>query len=211
MFRPFQADIALLIVAANEGGFEAGISMEGLTREHAKLAWNLGVEQLIVGINKMDATEPAYSKDRYDQIVKQLGKCLKRLGFQDDDIQYIPISGWNGDNLTKKSDNTSWHTGGTLLNAIDKTRTPEHATDLPLRVHVQKMYKIKGELITSTWPRFAIEKNCETTHSSEISSTLETSRDPRDSRRTSRSVLNLVCAPLLGRKMFRLMFCEYET
>lgn len=57
-----QADCAVLIVAAGTGEFEAGISKNGQTREHALLAYTLGVKQLIVGVNKMDSTEPPYSE-----------------------------------------------------------------------------------------------------------------------------------------------------
>merc|ERR1719337_290109 len=59
-----QADCAVLIVAAGVGEFEAGISKNGQTREHALLAYTLGVKQLIVGVNKMDSTEPPYSEKR---------------------------------------------------------------------------------------------------------------------------------------------------
>ena len=59
-----QADCAVLIVAAGVGEFEAGISKNGQTREHALLAYTLGVKQLIVAVNKMDSTEPPYSQVR---------------------------------------------------------------------------------------------------------------------------------------------------
>jgi elongation factor 1-alpha len=49
-----QADAGLLMVAATKGEFEAGISAEGQTREHALLAFTLGIRQLVVGVNKMD-------------------------------------------------------------------------------------------------------------------------------------------------------------
>ena len=59
-----QADCAVLIVAAGVGEFEAGISKNRQTHEHALLAYTLGVKQLIVGINKMDSTEPPCSQKR---------------------------------------------------------------------------------------------------------------------------------------------------
>src|SRR5882762_518282 len=57
-----QADCAILIIAAGTGEFEAGISKDGQTREHALLAFTLGVKQLVVGVNKMDSTEPPFSQ-----------------------------------------------------------------------------------------------------------------------------------------------------
>ena len=59
----------MLIVAAGTGEFEAGISKNGQTREHALLAYTLGVKQLIVGVNKMDSTEPPYSEVRLKKVV----------------------------------------------------------------------------------------------------------------------------------------------
>ncbi|EPY72721.1 elongation factor 1-alpha 1-like isoform 1 [Camelus ferus] len=66
-----QADCAVLIVAAGVGEFEAGIYKNGQTHEHAFLAYTLGVKQLIIGINKMDSTEPPYSQKRYEEIVEE--------------------------------------------------------------------------------------------------------------------------------------------
>uniref|UniRef100_A0A2K5L389 Tr-type G domain-containing protein n=1 Tax=Cercocebus atys TaxID=9531 RepID=A0A2K5L389_CERAT len=93
-----QADCAVLIVAAGVGEFEAGISKNGQTREHALLAYTLGVKQLIVGVNKMDSTEPPYSQKRYEEIVKEV-------------IAFVTVSGWNGDNMPEPSANMPWFKG----------------------------------------------------------------------------------------------------
>uniref|UniRef100_A0A2K5YSK3 Tr-type G domain-containing protein n=1 Tax=Mandrillus leucophaeus TaxID=9568 RepID=A0A2K5YSK3_MANLE len=93
-----QADCAVLIVAAGVGEFEAGISKNGQTREHALLAYTLGVKQLIVGVNKMDSTEPPYSQKRYEEIVKEV-------------IAFVTVSGWNGDNMLEPSANMPWFKG----------------------------------------------------------------------------------------------------
>lgn len=75
-----QADCAVLIVAAGTGEFEAGISKNGQTREHALLAFTLGVKQLIVGVNKMDSTEPPYHEARYEEIKKEVSSYIKKIG-----------------------------------------------------------------------------------------------------------------------------------
>lgn len=95
----------MLIVAAGVGEFEAGISKNGQTREHALLAYTLGVKQLIVGINKMDSTEPNYSQKRYDEIVKEVSTYIKKIGYNPDTVAFVPISGWNGDNMLEPSPN----------------------------------------------------------------------------------------------------------
>merc|ERR1711970_376370 len=74
-----QADCAVLIVAAGTGEFEAGISKNGQTREHALLAYTLGVKQMIIGVNKMDNTEPPYSKDRFEEIKKEVNESFKGM------------------------------------------------------------------------------------------------------------------------------------
>ncbi|XP_048667320.1 elongation factor 1-alpha 1-like [Marmota marmota marmota] len=79
-----QADCAVLIVAAGVGEFEAGISKNEQTREHALLAYTLGVKQLIVGVNKMDSTEPPYSQKRYEEIVKEVSTYIKKIGYNPD-------------------------------------------------------------------------------------------------------------------------------
>lgn len=99
----------MLIVAAGVGEFEAGISKNGQTREHALLAYTLGVKQLIVGVNKMDSTEPAYSEKRYDEIVKEVSAYIKKIGYNPATVPFVPISGWHGDNMLEPSPNVSAH------------------------------------------------------------------------------------------------------
>ncbi|QHN78975.1 Elongation factor 1-alpha [Arachis hypogaea] len=97
-----QADCAVLIIDSTTGGFEAGISKDGQTREHALLAFTLGVKQMICCCNKMDATTPKYSKARYDEIVKEVSSYLKKVGYNPDKIAFVPISGFEGDNMIER-------------------------------------------------------------------------------------------------------------
>lgn len=139
-----QADVALLIIDASKGGFEAGISKEGQTREHALLAHTLGVHQMIVGVNKMDDWTVSYAEDRYLEIKKEVSAYLKSLGYKPMKIPFVPISGWVGDNLIDKSVNTPWYNGPTLLEALDQVVPPKRPTDKALRVPLQDVYKISG-------------------------------------------------------------------
>ena len=100
-----QADCAVLIVAAGVGEFEAGISKNGQTREHALLAYTLGVKQLIIGVNKMDSTEPPYSQARFEEIAKEVSTYIKKIGFNPATVAFVPISGWHGDNMMDASGN----------------------------------------------------------------------------------------------------------
>jgi len=151
-----QADCAVLIVAAGTGEFEAGISKEGQTREHALLAYTLGVKQLIIGVNKMDSTSPAYSEARFKEIEKEVGTYIKKIGFNPKAVAFVPISGWHGDNMIEASTNMPWYkgwsierkegnaSGKTLLDALDAILPPTRPTDKALRLPLQDVYKIGG-------------------------------------------------------------------
>ncbi|MEM1588049.1 MAG: translation elongation factor EF-1 subunit alpha [Candidatus Bathyarchaeia archaeon] len=139
-----QADCAVLIVSAKKGEFEAGVGPGGQTREHAYLAKTLGVNQILVGINKMDDPTVNYSKERYDECRKELESLLKVVGYDISKTDFIPISGYKGDNLTKPSDKMPWYKGPTLLEALDKFEVPPKPIDKPLRIPVQDVYSITG-------------------------------------------------------------------
>lgn len=122
------------MIDSTPGGFEAGISKEGQTREHALLAFTLGVKQMICCTNKMDATEPPYSDKRYEEIQKEVKNYIKKVGYKPDSVPFIPISGWNGDNMIEKSTNMGWYKGPTLLEALDAVEPPKRPSDKPLRL-----------------------------------------------------------------------------
>ena len=139
-----QADCAILMIATPQGEFEAGISKEGQTREHALLSFTLGVKQMIVCCNKMDEKTVNFSEDRYNEIKKEVSDFLKKVGYKPDTIPFIPISGWNGDNMLERSTNTPWYKGPTLIEALDKIDAPKRPTEKPLRLPLQDVYKIGG-------------------------------------------------------------------
>lgn len=139
-----QADCAILMIASPQGEFEAGISKEGQTREHALLAFTLGVKQMIVCLNKMDEKTVNFSEERYTEIKKEVSEFLKKVGYKPDGINFIPISGWNGDNMLERSTNTPWYKGPTLIEALDKIEPPKRPTEKPLRLPLQDVYKIGG-------------------------------------------------------------------
>lgn len=139
-----QADAAVLVIASPTGEFEAGIAKNGQTREHALLAYTLGVKQMIVAINKMDEKSVNWSQARYDEIVKETSSFVKKIGYNPEKIAFVPISGWNGDNMLEKSANLPWYKGPTLLEALDNISEPKRPLDKPLRIPLQDVYKIGG-------------------------------------------------------------------
>jgi elongation factor 1-alpha len=130
-----QADAAILVCAAKEG-------VQSQTKEHVFLARTLGITQLIIALNKMD--EVNYDKARYDQVKAELSGLLKMVGYKPDDMNFIPTSAFQGDNLAKPSEKTKWYTGPTLLAALDLLKVPEKPVALPLRIPVQDSYTISG-------------------------------------------------------------------
>jgi len=139
-----QADVAMLVVSSGRGEFEAGISETGQTREHALLAFTLGVKQMIVCVNKMDNDTVNYSQERYNEIKEEVSGYLKRIGYNPEQIPFIPISGWLGDNMLEKSENLPWYDGPTLFGALDLVTPPKRPSDKPLRIPLQDVYKIGG-------------------------------------------------------------------
>merc|ERR1711935_648905 len=139
-----QADLAVPIVASSTGEFEAGISKDGQTREHALLAYTLGVKQMRVAMNKMDNTTPPYSEARYNEIKAEVSNFLKKTGYDPDKIPFIPISGFHGDNMIEVSTNMSWYKGACLLDSLDGAKPPKRPVDKPLRLPLQDVYKIGG-------------------------------------------------------------------
>ncbi len=130
-----QADNAVLVVAADDG-------VAPQTQEHVFLARTLGINELIIGVNKMDVVD--YSEDTFRDVVSEVEQLLKQVQFQVDDASFIPISAFEGDNVAEASENTSWYDGRTLLEALNDLPETEPPTDAPLRLPIQDVYTISG-------------------------------------------------------------------
>ncbi len=132
-----QADAAVLVVAAQHG-------VMAQTKEHVFLARTLGVTQMIIAINQMDATKPAFDEATYNRVKEDVTKLLKSVGYRDDMVKFLPISGFKGDNAAKPSPNLPWWKGNTLLQQLNELTPPKKSTDLPLRWPIQDVYTITG-------------------------------------------------------------------
>ncbi len=154
-----QADVAILVVSAKKGEFEAGMSPEGQTREHILLAKTMGIDQMIIAVSKMDITEPPYSEKRFMEIIDILAKFLKAVGYKLDNVWVVPVSGWTGENLIEPSPNMPWwndqkiaelkkkyglNGAKTLLEALDSVKEPPKPIDKPLRIPISEVFVISG-------------------------------------------------------------------
>jgi len=130
-----QADAAVLVVAVDDGVMPQ-------TKEHAFLARTLGINQLIIGINKMDLVN--YDEEKFNALKEEVSDLIKTVAYKPKEINFIPLSAFEGDNIAKKSENTPWYKGPTLVQALDEFTAREKPTDLPLRVPIQDVYSITG-------------------------------------------------------------------
>jgi elongation factor 1-alpha len=158
------ADVALLLVPAEAGGFETAVArgdhstgeVQGQTRQHARLLGLLGIEKLIVGVNKMDSCN--WSEQRFNEIKEEMTKMIQQAGFKPKQVPFIPYSGFAGENLVAPTDKMPWYKGWksnvskdevvegvTLYDALEKmARPPKRFPDKPLRIPINGIYKIKG-------------------------------------------------------------------
>jgi len=131
-----QADAGVLVVAAPEG-------IMAQTKEHLWLAKVLGVGQLIIAINKMDATSTPYDEKVYQKVAGELKKMLPMVGYRPDTVSIVPVSALKGDNVAGPSDNIGW-SEGTFLKSLDSLKPPQPLDNMPLRLPVQDVYNITG-------------------------------------------------------------------
>ena len=130
-----QADNAVLVVDVQDG-------VQPQTKEHVFLAKTLGINELIIAVNKMDTVD--YDEGDFNSPVDEIGQLLKSVNISADDVKFIPVSAFEGDNVAEASDNTGWYDGETLLEALNALEEPTEPTDLPLRLPIQDVYSISG-------------------------------------------------------------------
>jgi len=139
----YQADVAILVVNATTGEFEAGFDSGGQTREHALLVRSLGVSQLCVAINKLDTVD--WEEGRFAHIREKLSLFLtKQAGFKESDLSFVPCSGLTGENLTKSPSSgrlKSWYSGPTLVEVVDTMKTPLRAMERPFRLAISDIFR----------------------------------------------------------------------
>jgi len=164
-----QADVGVLMIPADgnfvtaiqKGDHKAG-QVQGQTRQHARLINLLGVKQLVIGVNKMDADLSLYKEERYNEIRDEMKSMLEKVGwpkgFIEKKVPILPISGWHGDNLLEKSSNMPWWKGMkckiskqaavmvvTLKDALnDFVQVAKRDEGAAMRLPVSGVYKIKG-------------------------------------------------------------------
>jgi len=130
-----QADAAVLVVAAPDGPMEQ-------TKEHVFLARTLGITQIIIAVNKMDAVK--FDEKRFNEVKTEMSNLIKMVGYKPEETQFIPISSIQGVNIKANSPETPWYKGPALIPALDTFKEPDKPTDKPMRLPIQDVYSISG-------------------------------------------------------------------
>lgn len=130
-----QADAAVLVVDVVDG-------VQPQTKEHIYLSMTLGIRQLIIAVNKMDLVD--YAEDKFNAVKEEVSTLIAGIGFKPSEVPFIPISAYEGDNISEPSSNTPWYKGKALIPSFDDFKAPEKPTNLPLRVPIQDVYSITG-------------------------------------------------------------------
>jgi len=130
-----QADVGVLVVDVING-------VQAQTKEHVFLSRTLGVNQLIIAVNKMDMG--GYDEAKFNKVKADVSALLKTVGYKPEEIPFIPEAALVGDNVFKKSEKMPWYKGKTLIEQMDEIKQPEKPVNLPLRLPIQDVYNITG-------------------------------------------------------------------
>ena len=143
------ADYAGLVISARKGEFEAGFENDGQTREHIQLARSLGVQKVVIVINKMDEKSVQWKQERYNKIVGSLKPFLLGVGYEESDLFFVPISGLTGENITEPLDKKvcSWYDGKTMLEILDELPVEYRDPNGPLRIPVLDKMKDSNRMV----------------------------------------------------------------
>ncbi|EPS41099.1 hypothetical protein H072_4950 [Dactylellina haptotyla CBS 200.50] len=136
-----QADFAVLVIDSSPGEFEAGFNIRGQTKEHALLVRSMGVQRIIVAVNKLDLMR--WDQDRFDEIKQQMSQFLTTAGFQAKNVSFIPCSGLTGDNIVRKPEDglVPWYSGPTLVQELETAKPVTKAIEKPLRMTIADVYR----------------------------------------------------------------------
>ena len=134
-----QADFAVLVIDAGTGNFESGL--KGQTKEHALLVRSMGVQRIVIAVNKLDTVQ--WSQDRFDEITQQVSAFLTSAGFLAKNLAFVPCAGLTGDNIVRKTDNpqASWYTGAPLISLLESSEPVIRALEKPLRLTVDDIFR----------------------------------------------------------------------
>lgn len=134
-----QADFAVLVIDASTGNFESGL--KGQTKEHALLVRSMGVQRIVIAVNKLDTVQ--WSQDRFDEISQQVSAFLTSAGFLAKNLAFVPCAGLTGDNIVRKAEDSqvSWYTGAPLISLLESSEPVTRALEKPLRMTVDDIFR----------------------------------------------------------------------
>ncbi|PSK36403.1 eukaryotic peptide chain release factor GTP-binding subunit [Candidozyma pseudohaemuli] len=156
-----QADVGILVISARKGEYETGFEKGGQTREHALLAKTQGVNKIVVVVNKMDDATVGWSEDRYKDCTTKVAQFLKGIGYQKDDILFMPVSGYTGAGLKDRVDpkDCPWYEGPSLLEFLDNMKTANRFINAPFMLPIAAKMKDMGCVVEGKVESGHVKKN----------------------------------------------------
>ncbi|KAM3125626.1 hypothetical protein CJJ07_004376 [Candidozyma auris] len=156
-----QADVGILVISARKGEYETGFEKGGQTREHALLAKTQGVNKIVVVVNKMDDPTVGWAEDRYKDCTTKVAQFLKGIGYQKDDILFMPVSGYTGAGLKDRVDpkECPWYSGPSLLEFLDNMKTVNRFVNAPFMLPVAAKMKDMGCVVEGKVESGHVKKN----------------------------------------------------
>jgi len=156
-----QADLAVLVISARKGEFEAGLERGGQTKEHAMLVKTAGVRHLVVLINKMDDPTVEWAEERYNECKDKLLPTLKKVGFQPGkDLYFMPCSGMTGAFLKDPAPQNicPWYREPCFIDYLDSLPSISRAREGPIRMIISDRYNDMGTVVMGKVESGAITK-----------------------------------------------------
>lgn len=134
------ADASVLVIDTKET-VSKGLAPQ--TVEHLILLKALGIESLIVAVNKIDTVD--YDQDFYEHCKLEIEKFCNKIRYDTGTIiSFVPVSAIDGDNVLKLSEKTSWYKGPSLMDSMDSIGIPAFNTNFPLRMPILRTFNVRG-------------------------------------------------------------------
>ncbi len=130
------AEAAFLLIDAKEG-------IQEQTKRHGYILSLLGIKKVYVIVNKMDLVD--YSEERFNELQQQFNEYLSNLNIYPE--KYVPISAFNGENVTSKPKSMPWYRGDSVIETMDNIEKEKGIDEKALRFPIQDVYKFDSRRI----------------------------------------------------------------
>jgi len=128
------SDLAIILIDSRKGVLQQ-------SKRHLYISWLLGIQNIIIAINKMDLV--GYDKKTFDYISKDFLSITKNLSIKE--IDFVPISALKGDMVVERGKNMEWYSGPTLLEILESANLSSLEHDGSIRFPVQLVNRVDNQ------------------------------------------------------------------